>query len=56
MSRDLLLDRTARQRGIFEPAAIESLLRRHQRGEPRGDQIWALMMLELWYRELIDAC
>ena len=56
MSRDLLLDRTARQRGIFEPDAIESLLRRHQRGEPRGDQIWALMMLELWYRELIDAC
>jgi asparagine synthase (glutamine-hydrolysing) len=56
MSRDVLLDRTARQRGIFKPTAIESLLRRHQRGEPRGDQIWALMMLELWYRELIDAC
>jgi asparagine synthase (glutamine-hydrolysing) len=56
MSHDVLLDRTARQRGIFQPAAIESLLRRHQRGEPRGDQIWALMMLELWYREFIDAC
>jgi len=54
MSRDVLLDRTARQRGIFDPTAIEALLRQHQRGEPRGDQIWALMMLELWYRELID--
>jgi asparagine synthase (glutamine-hydrolysing) len=56
MSRDVLLDRTARQRGIFKPTAIESLLRRHQHGEPRGDQIWALVMLELWYREFIDAC
>lgn len=54
MSRDVLLDRSARDRGIFEPAAIEALLERHQRGEPRGDQIWALMMLELWYRTFID--
>jgi len=54
LSRDVLLDQTARERGIFEPAAIEALLRQHQRGEPRGDQIWALMMLELWYREFID--
>jgi asparagine synthase (glutamine-hydrolysing) len=56
MSRDVLLDRTARERGIFNPTAIESLLHRHQSGEPRGDQIWALVMLELWYREFIDAC
>ena len=53
MSRDVLLDQTARQRGIFDPAAIEALLLQHQRGEPRGDQIWALMMLELWYREFL---
>ncbi len=54
MSRDLLLDQTARERGIFDPSAVEALLRQHQRGEPRGDQIWALMMLELWYRKFID--
>jgi asparagine synthase (glutamine-hydrolysing) len=54
MSRDVLLDQTARQRGIFDPTAIEGLLQRHQRGEPRGDQIWALLMLELWYRAFID--
>ena len=54
LSRDVLLDQTARERGIFDPPAIEALLRQHQRGEPRGDQIWALMMLELWYREFID--
>ncbi len=54
LSRDVLLDQTARERGIFDPKAVEALLRQHQRGEPRGDQIWALMMLELWYREFID--
>jgi len=54
LSRDVLLDQTARQRGILDPNAVETLLRRHQRGEPRGDQIWALMILELWYREFID--
>lgn len=54
LSRDLLLDQTSRRRGIFEPAAVETLLRRHKRGEPRGDQIWALMILELWYRSFID--
>jgi asparagine synthase (glutamine-hydrolysing) len=54
LSRDVLLDQTARERGIFDHAAIEGLLLRHQRGEPRGDQIWALMMLELWYRAFID--
>jgi asparagine synthase (glutamine-hydrolysing) len=54
LSRDVLLDRTARERGLFEPSAIEALLTQQQRGEPRGDQIWALMMLELWHRQFID--
>jgi asparagine synthase (glutamine-hydrolysing) len=54
MARDVLLDRTARERGVFDPPAIETLLLQHQRGEPRGDQIWALLMLELWYRAFID--
>ena len=54
LSRDVLLDQTARERGILDPKAVETLLRQHQRGEPRGDQIWALMILELWYRAFID--
>ncbi len=54
MSRDVLLDQTARERGLFDGTAIEALLQQHRRGEPRGDQIWALMMLELWYRTFID--
>ena len=55
LSRDVLLDQTARERGLFEGAAIADLLDRHQRGEPRGFQIWSLMMLELWYRECLEA-
>ncbi len=54
LSRDVLLDQRARERGIFEPKAVEALLQKHQRGEPRGFQIWVLMILELWYRECFE--
>jgi asparagine synthase (glutamine-hydrolysing) len=54
MSRDTLLDGTARNRGLFRTEAVESLLAAHARGEPRGQQIWNLMMLELWFRTFID--
>ena len=54
LSRDVLLDRSAKERGLFDPRAVERLLDGHQRGEPRGDQIWSLLMLELWYRSFID--
>ena len=54
LSRDVLLDRTAKERGLFDPQAVERLLDGQQRGEPRGDQIWSLLMLELWYRSFID--
>jgi asparagine synthase (glutamine-hydrolysing) len=54
MSRDTLLDPRARSRGLFQPSAVEALLAAHARGEPRGQQIWNLMMLELWFRAFID--
>ena len=54
LSRDVLLDQRARERGILDPVAIERMLARHQRGEPRGFQIWSLMILELWYRECLE--
>jgi asparagine synthase (glutamine-hydrolysing) len=53
--RQVLLDPRARQRGIFEPTAVERLLARHSSGdEPAGDAIWSLLNLELWYRTSID--
>ena len=53
-AHDLLLDRTARERGLFDPAAVRQLLDRHAAGEGRGNAIWALMMLEAWFRRWID--
>jgi hypothetical protein len=55
IARDVLLDRRAAERGLFEPAAVEQLLARHARGDvPAGDTIWSLLNLELWYRTAID--
>jgi asparagine synthase (glutamine-hydrolysing) len=54
LSRDVLLDRRAAERGIIDPKAVETLLKKQRRGEPRGFQIWVLMILELWYRECVE--
>ena len=53
-ARELLLSTAARQRGLFAPAAVESLLDRHRAGEDHGERIWNLMVLETWFRELVD--
>lgn len=55
LSRDVLLDKRARERGILDPTAVEDMLARHQHGEPRGFQIWTMMILELWYRECLES-
>ena len=55
LSRDVLLDKRARERGILDPQAVEELLSKQQRGEPRGFQIWSLMILELWFRVCLEA-
>ena len=55
-SREVLLDPRTLGRGCFEPAAVHRLLERHAAGAD-GDakRIWALVMLELWHREFVDA-
>ena len=53
--RDVLLDRTTRERGIVNPGAVERLLDAHRDGDANGgDALWALTNLELWYRTFID--
>jgi asparagine synthase (glutamine-hydrolysing) len=55
VARDVLLDRRARERGIFEPHAVDTLLRAHAAGTIEGgDRIWTLVNLELWHRTFID--
>jgi asparagine synthase (glutamine-hydrolysing) len=53
--RDVLLDRRARERGLFDHAAVDALLRDHAAGRTEGgDRIWSLFNLELWHRTFID--
>jgi asparagine synthase (glutamine-hydrolysing) len=56
MAHDLLLDRKTTGRGYFRTCAVTRMLDEHVRGV-RGwaDQIWNLMMLELWHRAFIDS-
>ncbi len=55
MVHDLLLDRTARERGLFQPREVEALVATLDGRAPRYDRVWTLLMLELWFRAFIDA-
>lgn len=54
MVRDVLLDRTARDRGLFEPAAVRRLIDDLGRDRNAPDRVWTLLVLELWLREFVD--
>ena len=55
IAREVLLDRRSRERGVIDPAAVETLLHDHAQGKIEGgDHIWSLMNLELWHRTFID--
>jgi asparagine synthase (glutamine-hydrolysing) len=54
--RDLLLDSTALGRGYFRGGAVERLVAEHEKCVfDHSARLWALIMLELWHREWIDA-
>jgi asparagine synthase (glutamine-hydrolysing) len=52
--RELLLSTRARQRGIFNPAYVEGLLRRNESGRDLDFQLWTLISFELWARRFLD--
>ena len=56
-ARDLLLDKTSRERGLFDHNAVTRLLDRQQQlpYDFYGKKIWMMMNVELWFREFIDA-
>ena len=49
---DVLLGRRCRERGLFDPAAVEWLMNSE---DAFGRRLWGLLNLELWYRTFIDA-
>jgi asparagine synthase (glutamine-hydrolysing) len=53
MSRDLLTDQAIRRRGYVNPAYVQWLLAEHHSGRRNfTDQLYALMVLELWHRQV----
>jgi asparagine synthase (glutamine-hydrolysing) len=56
MTRELLLDGRLRDRGIFDQGEVSRIWEEHRTG--RADhphRLWQLVMLELWFRQFIDA-
>ncbi len=54
-TRDILLSKTARERGLFSMAVLERLISEHARGRrDHSRQLWALLTLEAWHRRFID--
>lgn len=53
MARDLLADDVIRDRGYVKPTYVRWLLQQHETGcRNFSDQLYALMVLELWHRGL----
>ncbi|MFQ5511581.1 MAG: asparagine synthase-related protein, partial [Candidatus Krumholzibacteriia bacterium] len=55
LSQDLVLGERARGRNNFRSAYLERVMNEHASGRRDNSSIiWALMVLELWFREKID--
>jgi asparagine synthase (glutamine-hydrolysing) len=54
--RDLFGDARTRTRGLFDPRGLDRLLASHLRGRrDLSGEIWLLLVLEIWFRERVDA-
>ncbi len=53
--RDLLLSETSRRRGVLNPAYVERLIARHEKGRELDFPLWTLISFELWCRRFLDA-
>jgi asparagine synthase (glutamine-hydrolysing) len=50
--REILLDRSTLERGLFRAETVRNLIAEHRDGlREHGHQLWALLMLELWFRQ-----
>jgi len=53
-SRDVLLSRTCRERGIFDTRSVERLFALNARGRDLDLQLWTMLSFELWCRRFLD--
>jgi asparagine synthase (glutamine-hydrolysing) len=55
MAQEVLLDPRAEARGLFRPGYAQRLLSEHRAGyRHHHPRLWAMIMLELWFRVWID--
>jgi len=55
MVDDLLSERKLRERGLFNPVAVRSLVDEHRKGrQDWSPQIWQFLTLELWMQAFIN--
>jgi asparagine synthase (glutamine-hydrolysing) len=55
MVHEVLLGERALARGYFRRGSLVDIVSRHMSGrEDRGNQLWNLLMFELWHRMFID--
>jgi asparagine synthase (glutamine-hydrolysing) len=52
--RDILLDERTLNRGYFQRATIENMITRNQQGHWNSQDIFSLVVLELWHRAFVD--
>jgi asparagine synthase (glutamine-hydrolysing) len=56
LAHDTLLSQSARERGVFRSDYVRLLLDEHcSATHDHHTRLWALLMLELWFRMWIDA-
>lgn len=53
--RDVLFDSRTVNRGYFNRAAVEELVRRNENTGQSGKEVFSLITLELWHRAFLDA-
>jgi len=52
---DILLGTRARQRGIWNPAGMDALLKSHARGtRDLSEHLWSFLTLEVWWQKYLD--
>ncbi|XZE54981.1 asparagine synthase (glutamine-hydrolyzing) [Planctomycetaceae bacterium SH139] len=55
LMRDLLCSSQFHQRGLFNKAFVERLMREHETGfQDHATELWGLMSVEIWSRRFID--
>lgn len=53
--REVLLSKNHLKRGYFKPGSIEGMIKTHvQKKADYSNQLWSLVMLELWHQRFID--